>query len=79
MDITTSATDLTAKYVPAEVDGEPRVITIHGDINAPTIEVWVCQWSPGCAREAVSLTAHPILGEVPTCAECAAFVERMKS
>lgn len=36
----------------------------------------MCQWFARCVRAAVTSIAHPILGDVPVCAECAAFVAR---
>jgi len=31
----------------------------------------VCQWFALCVRPAAGLVEHPILTDVPTCAECA--------
>lgn len=36
----------------------------------------VCQWFLLCTRPATTTVKHPILGEVPCCAECAAFATR---
>lgn len=38
-----------------------------------------CQWFARCDRPATSTTPHPVLGDVPTCDECHAFAERMRS
>lgn len=79
-EVATDAVDLTAKYIPAEVDGEPRIITIHGDFHAPQIEVWVCQWFVGCDREAVTMVDHPAITEgVPTCAKHAEWVGQRRA
>lgn len=31
----------------------------------------ICEWFARCVRIAAGVVAHPILGDVPTCAECA--------
>lgn len=32
----------------------------------------MCEWFALCTRPADGVVAHPILGDVPTCARCAA-------
>lgn len=33
----------------------------------------ICKWFAGCTREAVTTVWHPVLGDVPVCAECDKF------
>lgn len=35
----------------------------------------LCQWFLRCARPATTTRPHPILGDVPCCEQCAAFVD----
>jgi hypothetical protein len=42
----------------------------RAEAAAPVAEVPVCAWFAACVRPAVYRVAHPVLGEVPTCAEC---------
>jgi hypothetical protein len=37
-------------------------------VNAPVV---VCDWFAACTRPATGVVAHPVLGYVPTCGECA--------
>lgn len=55
---------LTAGTVPRQ-DGRQA-----GLFEAPT-----CQWFARCDRPATGTTAHPILGQVPTCDRCRRFAE----
>ncbi len=32
-----------------------------------------CEWFAGCGRPATGTTSHPVLGDVPTCDDCARF------
>lgn len=34
-----------------------------------------CEWFARCTRTAAGFVAHPIIGPVPTCAECAAKLD----
>lgn len=36
-----------------------------------------CAWFALCPREATTTQAHPILGDVPICAECAEWYRSM--
>jgi hypothetical protein len=40
----------------------------------PTITLGVCRWFALCTDPATSTTPHPVLGNVPTCDGCAAFI-----
>ena len=42
--------------------------------KAKKIPVPLCQWFLKCFEPAVEMVPHPVLGQVPCCARCAAFV-----
>ena len=52
--------------------GRTARITIQ---PAETLDV--CQWFLQCENPATTTLPHPTLGEVPCCARCAGFVQRM--
>lgn len=37
----------------------------------------VCEWFARCVRRATTTRPHPILGDVPICAKCADWYDRM--
>lgn len=42
----------------------------------PTVR---CRWFARCGRPASGTRAHPILGDVPICTECAQWCEQMEA
>ena len=43
--------------------------------KAKKIPVPLCQWFLKCFEPAVEMVPHPVLGQVPCCARCAAFAK----
>lgn len=39
----------------------------------------MCEWFALCIRKATTTRRHPILGDVPICAECDAKMERLSA
>ena len=45
-------------------------------IKKPVVQsvVQLCEWFFLCKRPATGIESHPVLGEVPICARCAAWI-----
>lgn len=39
----------------------------------------LCAYRPGCPNRATTAIPNPVLGQVPACDDCAAFVARMEA
>lgn len=77
----------TKDVAPCVVCNDARWISsrtaTRGDVTSPCYRcnpdgtdpgLGTCAWFAGCGRPATGSTSHPVLGSVPTCDRCAAFV-----
>lgn len=64
----TKMTDVQRALVMHSLTGEG-----NAQIQPATSATQLCEWFARCTRPAVTKVPHPVLGEVPCCAKCAAF------
>lgn len=55
-----------------------RVVTAEDGMLVEDVIQEQCRWFLNCTNRAEGTRPHPVLGEVPICARCAAKVERLE-